>query len=86
MRVHHQTVEGEERPLRMSVIGFGLVRLVTYHKVRCVCLECMNGLQLVESRLSPGKTKPRGFLHETQLGVDILQFLVVAQSVPTVAS
>ena len=85
MRVHHQTVEGEERPLRMSVIGFGLVRLVTYHKVRCVCLECVNGLQLVKSRLGPGKAKPRGFLHETQLGVDILQFLVVAQSVPAAA-
>jgi hypothetical protein len=50
--------------------------------VRSVCLELVDGLQLIEPRPGPGKAQVSGLLHEAQFGVDVFLLLIVAQRVP----
>jgi hypothetical protein len=50
----------------------------TYHMVCRISLELVNGLQLVESRLATWEAELCGFLHKTQLGVEVFELLGVA--------
>jgi hypothetical protein len=47
-------------------------------------LKLVDGLELVEPGLGRRKAELRRLLHETQLGVDVLQLLIVAQGVPVI--
>jgi hypothetical protein len=48
-----------------------------------ICLELVDGLQLVEPRPGPWQAQVCGLLHEAQLGLDVFLLLILAQCVPT---
>jgi hypothetical protein len=78
--MHHHAVEGEERPLkRVSQRGSGQgIDFATHHKMSGIGLELVDGLQLIEPRLGCWQIKPCRQLHETQLSIDVFQFLIFA--------
>lgn len=55
---------------------------IAYYEVVVIRLSLMERLELVESSLSTWQAQSCGFLHETQLGIEVCQFLRVGQHVP----
>lgn len=47
-----------------------------------VCLLLVQTMQIIKPRLDTGKVKNGWLFHETELGVNVRQLLIVAQGVP----
>ena len=50
--------------------------------MRRIRLKLVDRLELVEARFGAREAQVRGPLHQTELGVDVLELLVVGQGVP----
>jgi len=50
--------------------------------VRRIRLKLVDSLQLVEARVGAREAQVRGLLHQAELGVDVVELLIVGQGVP----
>lgn len=55
---------------------------ITHHKMGGICLELVDGLELIEPRPGSWEAQLGRQLHETQLGLNVFQLLIVAQRMP----